>query len=689
MQALQKITNEVWLTSKEACDLLNTDRKGLLRKRNSGEIIARDRSSGKGGGYEYLLSSFPEDVKEDYYINRIRQEKSVDIIMDDEELKLNEFAEAYANAPEYNRRKYDKYMSVINAAGNLKGKKLKYFIDEWNMKHPEFKTSWPRVMDARKTLNELGPLGLLGSYGKLEGSSTVDGFDFEYFKTIYLKEGAPGAEICWRSTYGNNIKINEGVLPEKFPSVHAFMRKLKNDVPEAAIFYARNGYSKYNRKFASYINRDYSKIKAGAVWVSDHKQMDQAVMRTLPKYMQREVLRLLQTFETEGDNRKQKNKPAFPWLTAWRCFKTGKWLGWTLHIEDPNSDHIFQAFFIAADKYGIPEEIIIDNGKDYRCRDFAGGRRTIKVSVDEVKTRSLVGGLNIIVHFSLPYNAQTKPIERDFLVFKLWLDRGLPGYRGGDITERPENLEYNIKHNKILDYDEFEDLLNFFVENILHKYKSEGKNLLDRSRDEAWEEEFEGLKRVTTDALKMFCMRTSKPLTIGRNGVTVSQKYDLYYYADWMLSMKGKKVYIRRNVTKYQEAYVFGADVKDDYLGKAYLNVWTCNALVKTDLEKQQLEDLLRSKRRELKIMEKYSETNISVSGREYIENIAMGLAADNTFNPEAGKEGKAVYMKTKMDEVLRLEKLRKTGTDDLPAEILRPLKDRDTGDDEKAWWEV
>lgn len=93
-------------------------------------------------------------------------------------------------------------------------------------------------------------------------------------------------------------------------------------------------------------------------------------------------------------------------------------MGWFLHAESPNSDHIFQAFYYGVIRFGIPEDVYLDNGKDYRCKDFAGGRdQTVKI-LHTPKENSLISNLGISVHFALPYNAQTKPVERDFLKVK-------------------------------------------------------------------------------------------------------------------------------------------------------------------------------------------------------------------------------------------------------------------------------
>lgn len=114
----------------------------------------------------------------------------------------------------------------------------------------------------------------------------------------------------------------------------------------------------------------------GEVWVSDHAQIDVACL------------------SPDGNI-------VFPWVTAWRDYKSGKWLGWILQCGHPNSDHIFQSFYYAAQRYGLPKDIIIDNGKDYRSKDFAGGRQ-FKIEADQFKTTCMLSELNVRANFALP-----------------------------------------------------------------------------------------------------------------------------------------------------------------------------------------------------------------------------------------------------------------------------------------------
>ncbi len=347
----------------------------------------------------------------------------------------------YSSAPEWAKKKADKYRQILNASEDLKGEALKKFISDWNQRHPAYKTSYSRVLDIRKSFTEQGISGLLAQYGKSAGRTLIKDEWFPYFKKVYLVEGAPSLLSCWRSTLGHAINNDGTVDIKNFPVPASFKRRLDNELPKDSIYLARYGEAAWNRKYANYIDRDYSSLSVGECYVSDHAQVDVAVISP-------------------------NGKPCFPWITAYRDFKSGKWVGWTHNAEAPNSDHIFQAFYYAVDAWGVPSDIYIDNGRDYRCRDFAGGRKHHKITLDAGKAVSMLSLLKITPHFSLPYNAQAKTIERDFLKNKEWFSKHVPGYRGGHTKERPEKLKDEIKTGKIFHWDDYVKLMDDFILNV-------------------------------------------------------------------------------------------------------------------------------------------------------------------------------------------------------------------------------
>jgi len=641
--------------------------QGTLKKLNREgtrfrEVPARGGPGGKRR--EYHISSLPEVtrialVAKDRESRSGRNQNSSNEPIPDtsESLEL----ELYSRAPEYNRRKADKYLQILKVSADLKGSALQNFISQWNITNPEFQTSYPRIMEIRKIYAEQGISGLLGQYGKKAGASVVQDEWFETFKKYYLKEGAPSLQTCWVITLGELKQKDPSLGADIFPAAISFQRRLKRDIPESAIYFARYGEAAWNRKYACFIERDYESVTPGECYVSDHAQVDVAVSLPNGKY-------------------------CFPWVTAWRDFKTSKWLGWLIHPEPPNSDHIFQSFFYAVNDFGLPSYIYVDNGKDYRSRDFAGGRsRSHKLVVDKTKTTAMVGLLGITPIFAIPRNAQAKTIERDFLKNKEYFSKHLKGYRGGNVVERPGSLQREIKEGDIIPWQTFKSAMDEYIKEILNEMPSEGKILKGRSPNATWNEEISERRFVSKEALKLFCMRTSRPVSIMRNEIMGSE-IGVRYWAEWMSGMKGKdtKVYLRRDINSYQEAWVFRAD-DDEYLGRASIGE-TVAAIAKTDIEKKQLREAMARKKHDKKITKAYAEVKDRPGLSEILSSMKTGIQAIKERKGGTDRTGEQKPMKvyrlknTRMDDVIRKDmEMLKTGTYDLgvmmPSEHIKKRK--------------
>jgi hypothetical protein len=662
----QKTEIKEWLNVREVAELMSVSERTIQRRGREFETKIE-----KGLGGERILikfSSLPFPIQNRYYNKHHIQNLSTHEIAE-KQLQENELA-IYNNVPEYKRKKARKYLAIFNAAQGLKGNDLKDFINNWNILHPEDAVSLQSYYREVERYKAEGVTALFAGYGSNEGATNIEEIDFIYFQKLYLKEGGPTLKSCWLETYGNYIKRNVGVIPDYYPSMSSFIRLLKMRVPQQSIELARRGERYWNRKRAGYCERDWSKVKAGQCWFSDHRQADQAMMRSMTNDEQKQIERLI---KYEG---KDKGKPVFPWITFWADAKTKKMLSILPHEESPTSDHIFLSFYMAIEEFGLPDEIYIDNGKDYRCRDFAGGKRKIRIEVNEVETRSLMHFLGIEVHFSKPYRGQSKTIERTFRIMKEWLDKQMPGYRGGNIVERPEKLAHEIKQGAILNFDDYCELLEYFFKNILNKFESDGKILNGKSADQVWAEEFKIRKAVDRDSLKLLCMRSSKDYSIDKDGIIVSKKYKLHYWGDWMIALKGnkEKYYMRRDPKQYQFAWVFNSRTHD-YVGKATLNVWKTDALAKTDLEKAQLNSVLRLQANEKRIVKSYL-PDTSIDPREILENLAAGIAATSKNDENAKAEVMNLFVRTSLDEVQqKQEEMQKTGT---YGTMITPMKNND-----------
>lgn len=603
----EKLNIPAWISVKDACKLLNLKEKTVKDKCRNAEFVYKVVQNNRKYNYYIKFSSLPIKFQ-NRYLNKHNDETN----------------SCYSEAPSWAKAQVEKYIDLIKATEFMRHSQILEFLEDWNFCKPEYKTTYSSLMRMRQRYELDGLSGLLSRRGKSK-RSTVDDCCFEYFKNLYLVEGAPSLRTCWDLTLGFAIRT-KGIDKSEFPSHTSFKRRLEREIPKQSIYLARYGQTAWNRRYGNYIERDYSNVVCGKVWVSDHAQIDVACLS-------------------------QDGNVVFPWVTAWRDYKSGKWLGWLLQCGNPNSDHIFQTFYYAAEEYGLPEDVIIDNGKDYRCKDFAGGRTNrIHVETNQPKTTSMLAELNVDVHFALPYNAQTKPIERDFLKIKELLSKHCVGYRGGNVVERPEKLAAEIKAGKIMPFDRFKAVFDDFIINVLNKRPSEGKNLKGLCPDDLFEQEFTEKITTSSDALKLFCMRTSKTYTVGRNGIK-DNSLGITYWADWMISKTGLKVYLRRDVQNYKEAWAFRAD-NDEFVGKIKA-VKAVAALHADSISKEEFKEAMAIKKRNLKIAKSYIKQTFEIPIEEQYENYKAAYGSvEKQLKPKVSK-----IANTNMDKAIRKNK--------------------------------
>lgn len=601
----KKDKTNIWIDIKTVSALLDLSEQTLKKQCRVGKFVFKIVKKGKRANYFILLKSLPDFAQDKYFGENFSDIK-------------------YSEAPNWAKQQAEKYLQILEKSNGLKGNDLKQFIEEWNKVNDP--TSYSSVIKIRRRYFRYGLNGLLSRHGQhLKGTSVKDDY-FEYFKNLYLIEGAPSLRTCWDLTLGYAIR-EFNANKEIFPSFMAFKRRLDKEIPKQSIYLARYGQSAWNRKYGGYIDRDYSNIACNEVWVSDHAQIDVAC------------------FDSNG-------KVVFPWVTAWRDYKSGKWLGWILQTKNPNSDFIFQSFYYAAQEFGLPKDVIIDNGKDYRSKDFAGGRSNFKVDIHKGETSVMLKELNINVHFALPYNAQTKPIERDFLRIKELLSKHCIGYRGGNVVERPEKLATEIKVGKIMPFDRFKAVFDDFIVNVLNKKPSNGKNLNGICPDELFYNEYAEKITPSRDALKLFCMRTSRNFTIGRNGI-LDRQLGITYWADWMIARTGLKVYLRRDVQDYKEAWAFKAD-NDEFVGTVKA-VKAVAALHADKVSKEEFKEALSIKKWNLKITKAYIRQTREIPLDEQYENYKAAYDSSNKDYKKNVKISKIAN--TNMDKAIQKNK--------------------------------
>lgn len=257
--------------------------------------------------------------------------------------------------------------------------------------------------------------------------------------------GDPG-EAC--PCAGNGL-----VVPEHHASVNRYVKTLD----PAVVTLGRYGSKRFDDLYMPKVRREKPET-VNDVWFGDHHVFDLFVL------------------DSQGVARR-------PWLTAWMDACSGCFVGWLLSFS-PNSKTISESLALAIAKTGSPFEgppmwLYIDNGKDYRSRaiegtggnDYQPGRINGEITADNALLRCL----GIGVHHAIPYRARSKTIERAFGLMEQWI-RELPGYCGNGIDLKPEGLMEDIRHKRLMTFEEF---AAYFTNSLLpeyHAYKGpEGK----------------------------------------------------------------------------------------------------------------------------------------------------------------------------------------------------------------------
>ena len=211
----EKLNIPNWISLDEVCKILSLKEKTVKNKCRNAELTYKVVRNGKQLEYYISSTSIPENLLNLYFTETRTK------------------SDAYSDVPEWAKAQADKYLTIITACSGLRGQQLKDYINTWNNVNPDFKTSYSSLMDMKKRYLLYGFNGLLAKYGHKKYKIQIPDIYYQYFKNIYLVEGAPSLQSCWEQTFGFARK-NEDVNKETFPSGITFKRKLKEEMPEQA-----------------------------------------------------------------------------------------------------------------------------------------------------------------------------------------------------------------------------------------------------------------------------------------------------------------------------------------------------------------------------------------------------------------------------------------------------------------------
>lgn len=262
----------------------------------------------------------------------------------------------------------------------------------------------------------------------------------------------------------------------------------------------------------------------------------------------------------------QKEEIARPQMVAMQDVYSGKIVSWRLD-RVPNSQAVQLCIGEMIETWGIPDQVLMDNGREFAAKLITGGvptRYRFKVRQDDMT--GLLVTLGCTVHWANPYSGQSKPIER---AFRDLCDRVAkhPAFEGAYTGNRPDAKPENYGARAV-GLDEFLAVLRDELAQHNSREDRRSEVAYGRSFDQVFAESYATapIRRATEAQRRLWLMGAEGVRANGRTGQI--SFFGNRYWAPWMNAIAGEPVVVRFDrAALWDGLHVYGRS--DQYLGHA------------------------------------------------------------------------------------------------------------------------
>lgn len=417
------------------------------------------------------------------------------------------------------------------------------FIEAQKIVNPDIVLSKTQLYRKAKAIKEDNLQGLIDNRGHWKkGTSTIPDEAWQVFMSYFLDEAQHPIKACYDYTEMFFEQEAPQFLP--LPSYTAFYRKVQEAIPKPVEILGREGVKAFRDRCAPYIRRTYEDMASNEWWIADNHTFD---------------------VQTKGEN----GKPHRLYLTAFFDARSGVFTGCYV-TNAPSSQSTLIALRKGIIKYGIPQNIYVDNGREFLTYDIGGlGHRQKKSTKNKFAPPPVFERLGIKMTNAIVRNAKAKIIERRFRDVKDRISRLFPTYTGGNVVERPERLKKVIKEDKDIptDYDftkAVEEILTYYMNE--QPYNGAVNSDKGKTRMQVYTENLQE-KRVASELdLNLMLMRSTRSQKVTRRGVhlTINGEQVDYYTDDLILNYIDKSVYCRYDPEDISTVRIY--DLEDNYI---------------------------------------------------------------------------------------------------------------------------
>lgn len=458
------------------------------------------------------------------------------------------------------------------------------------------------------------PLVLASGHGANKGLRRIDSEILEAIRGLYKSKNKPSIMFVYE-----RIIAHFGTNSIKYGTLRNYIR---NDMTSVEKDKARMGRKEFKDAYAPYVIRGYDDIKAGEIWMSDGHDLEMMCYR--------------------GTKKKSNGERYFgsPKLIVWIDVKSRLITGWVLSWTE-TTESIAMALKRGVEKFGVPKQLYTDNGKAYKSKILKG--------TEELD--GIYATLGLEVKHALPYNAQSKHIERWFVDFKETFAKSSITYKGGNIGERPERMKSfameKIEKGKILEQEELEAEIQAFIDYKNHNYYAlrreagrgghRGRGMYNRTPLEVFNEENPvNARRMLSDEELRLLFLYEEIRTVQQNGL---EYLGNIYINEKLYFHQKEKVKIKFDPHNLKELFVYLNT--GEFLCKAQklgLAKWT------NDI------DSIKAKKNRIKKIAKLEKEIIGIREEEreetgIIEASYMKYDVETVETVETEKEQKTIYL--------------------------------------------
>lgn len=255
-----------------------------------------------------------------------------------------------------------------------------------------------------------------------------------------------------------------------------------------------------------------------------------------------------------------------PQMVAFQDIYSGRLLAYRVD-RSANSNAVQLCIGDMIERWGIPEHVLLDNGREFAAKLITGGvptRFRFKVKHDDPS--GLLTSLGCQIHFAMPYSGQSKPIERSF---RDLCDRVAkhPAFAGAYTGNRPDAKPENYG-SRAVPLAEFLAVLADEIEQHNSRQGRRSEVAWGRSFAEVFDESYAvaPIRKATAEQRRLWLM--------GAEGIRANSQTGAIrfmgntYWADWMHEIAGRRIVARFDrAALWEGLHLYGLD--DRYLGHA------------------------------------------------------------------------------------------------------------------------